>query len=205
VRESVEVGEKDTPSASNLPLVRTLVAHGVAETKAVELVATVEPETIAVQVEALPYRKPKDSGAVLASSIAQNWSLPSALTNERKKRIEQEQRAQAFALRAALDQKRAEVRSGVVSAFSGLPDAEKAHWRELARRQIQKEKPAFVKMSEGRAVLGEIIERRAAELSTAAAVASSSEVQPNAPTVREQVSRWACRAQNPVFPFPPGA
>ncbi len=199
------ISKNELPPADSQRLVQTLVTHGVASAKAVALVDSIEEKVIVEQVEALPHRKANNPSAVLVSSIENNWSLPSALTEEKKRRFEQEKKTQERLLRAALEQKRVEGRSGALATFSGLPDAQKAHWRELARRQIEQEKPAFVKMSEGRAVLGEIIEQRAAQLSTAAAITTRRELLPNSPTVREQVGRGSGRAQNMVFQSPPGA
>ncbi len=153
--------ENNTPAAF---LVATLEHLGVTRVKAVELVQSYEYDVITKQIAALNYRKAKDRAAVLVASIKQNWSIPAAVSESIKQRVQDERKAHTSALSAALERERQSNRANTLAAFSGQSDAICSHWRERAAVVLRSEYSNVVGMMSNRAMWSGMIERRASEL-----------------------------------------
>ena len=128
------------------PVVNCLLGLGVSPVIAPALVAQHGEAAVLAQVEALPYRKPRNEAATLVASVLQRWQLPAACVEAQRRAREQAQKAAqkaaADAVRAAEDRKRQIARE----RLQALSEGEKTALEQRVREALRRELPAAARL-----------------------------------------------------------
>ena len=139
-------------------VVASLIAEGVTPPVAARLVLESGEEVAREQVEALPFRKPRDRAAVLVQSIRQRWAVPVALEAFREARRQEAQRAERARVVAVAAAEREKGRQELLARLSGLSTAQREALEAHALALWQEEQPAAARLMAGRSMAGAVVQ-----------------------------------------------
>jgi hypothetical protein len=125
-------GAQEAP-APTVDLVEQMVALGVTASRAVKLAGSFEPEQIARQLEALPYRRCDDPAAAFIKSLTEQWALPRRMVDAQRqaateeiRRREEDERRQLQAAAAARCEAEKDARAAATRYLDRLDPAARA-------------------------------------------------------------------------------
>jgi len=126
------------PPTAMDPLVARLIEAGVSRQSAQDLVKG-DPEECERQLDYLPHREARDSGAVLAKAIREGWSAPPAWlqAQEVKKKAEKSRKKEAEAATRAREQ--AEAEAAFDAWWAALPSTRQEEITAQAVAQLRRE------------------------------------------------------------------
>lgn len=139
-------------------VVASLIAEGVTPPVAARLVLESGSEVAREQVEALPFRKPRDRAAVLVQSIRQRWAVPVALEASRETRRQEAKRAERARVVAVAAADREKGRQDLLARLSGLSTAQREALEARALAMWQEEQPAAARLMAGRSMAGAVVQ-----------------------------------------------
>lgn len=155
-----EVAEVHHVAAAPHPeLVEALCDAGVSASIAAGLVADRGANECREQLEALPYRKPKDAPAVLVAAIRGKWAMPGALVRERERKALEAKKSARVQARAIVQARQQEQQSTLLSRLSALPTALYASLEARAVNLWHQEQPAAAKIMQGRSGASSVVQR----------------------------------------------
>jgi hypothetical protein len=150
VRGSVSTGAQPVGSSEKAEqpsaVVNRLTALGVSSPIAAQLVRTHGEAAVLAQLEALPFRKPRNQAAALVASVLNRWQLPSACSEAQRGAQDRARKSSAMALEAAARASEAQRRAEARKRLDALPEGERRALEQRVRAALASELPAAARL-----------------------------------------------------------
>ncbi len=134
--------QAEQPSA----VVNRLTALGVSSVIAAQLVRTHGEAAVLAQIQALPFRKPRNQAAALVASVLNRWQLPSACSEAQRRAQDQGRKSSAMALEAAARASESQKREEARKRLDALPEDERRALEQQVRAMLASELPAAARL-----------------------------------------------------------